>query len=49
MKTINKMKKQPTKQQKIFAYHVSDMEFISKMCKQLIQLNSKKKKNLIKK
>ena len=36
MKTINEMKKQPTKQQKIFAYHVSDMELISKMCKQVI-------------
>ena len=48
MKTINEMKKQSTKQQKIFAYHISDMELISKMCKQLIRFNSKKT-NLIKK
>lgn len=42
--TINKMKRQSTKWENIFSNHVSDI-LISKICKELIQLNSKKSKN----
>ena len=41
-KTSNKMKRQPTEQQKIIATHLSDKGITSPMCKELIQLNSKK-------
>ena len=44
--TINKMKRQSMEWGKIFANHVSDQGLISKMYKELIQLNSKNK-NLI--
>ena len=40
--TINKMKRQPTKCEKLFANHVSDKGLISKIYEELIQLNSKK-------
>ena len=40
-KTINKMKRQPTEQEKMSASHISDKGLISKIYK-LIQLNSKK-------
>ena len=40
--TINKMKRQPTDCEKIFANHVTDKGLISKIYKQLIQLNNKK-------
>ena len=40
--TINKMKRQPTDWEKIFANHISD-ELIPKIYKELIPLNSKKK------
>ena len=40
--TINKIKRQPTEWEKIFAYHISDKGLISKICKELIQLNSQK-------
>ena len=40
--TINKMKRQPTEWEEIFANHVSDKGLISKIRKELIQLNSKK-------
>ena len=38
------MKKQPTKQEKIFTNHVPDEGLISKIHKELIQLSSQKKK-----
>ena len=40
--TINKMKRQPTDCEKIFANDVTDKGLISKIYKQLIQLNNKK-------
>ena len=47
--TINKMKRQPTNWEKIFANDVSDKGLINKIYKQLIQLNIKKTSNSIKK
>ena len=47
--TVNKMKRQPTEWEKIFANDVTDKGLISKIHKQLIQLNSKKANNPIKK
>ena len=41
--TINKMKRQPTEWEKIFANDVTDKGLISKIHKQLIQLNNTKK------
>ena len=43
--TINKMKRQPIEWEKIFANDVTDEGLISKIYKQLIQLNNKKKPN----
>ena len=40
--TINKMKKLPTESKEIFASHASDKGLISKIHKELIQLNIKK-------
>ena len=42
--SINKMKRQPEEQEKICANNISDKGAISKICKELIQLNGKKKK-----
>ena len=42
--TIYKMKGQPTEWEKIFANYITDKRLISKIYKQLIQLNIKKKK-----
>ena len=47
--TINKMKRQPTEWENIPANNTSDKELISKMYKELMQLNIKKTKNTIKK
>ena len=43
--TINKMKREPTEWESIFANDTSDKGFISKMYKELKQLNIKKKQN----
>ena len=47
--TINKMKRQPTEWEKIFANDATDTGVISKIFKQLIQLHIKKTNNPIKK
>ena len=43
--TINKMKKQPIEGEKMFANNMTNKGLISKIYKQLIQLNIKKKPN----
>ena len=40
--TINKMKRQPSEWEKMFAHEASDKGLISKIYKQLMQLNFKK-------
>ena len=47
--TINKMKRQPTKWEKIFANESTDKGLIFKIHKQLMQLNIKKTNNPIQK
>ena len=47
--TINKMKRQPSEWEKIFANEATDKGLISKIHKQLMQLNIKKKPNPIQK
>ena len=47
--TINKMKRQPSEWEKIFANESTDKGLISKIYKQLMQLNIKKANNQIKK
>ena len=42
--TINKMKRQLSEWEKMFAYAVTNKELISKIYKQLMQLNSKTNK-----
>ena len=41
--TINKMKRQPSEWEKVFANEATDKVLISKIYKQLMQLNVKKK------
>ena len=40
--TISKVKRQPSEWEKIIANEAIDKELISKICKQLLQLNSRK-------
>ena len=47
--TINKMKRQTSEWEKIFANEATDKRLISKICKQLMQLNIKKTDNPIQK
>ena len=47
--TINKMKRQPSEWEKIFANEVTDKGFISKIYTQLMQLNINKTNNPIQK
>ena len=47
--TINKTKSQPSEWEKIFANEATDKGVISKIYKQLMQLNNKKTNNLIQK
>ena len=46
--TINKVKRQPSEWEKIIANKTIDKRLISKMYKQLIQLNTRKTNNPIK-
>ena len=44
METINKMKRQPSEWEKIFANEATDKGLISKTYRQLMELNIKKNK-----
>ena len=47
--TISKVKRQPSEWEKIIASEVTDKELISKIYKQILQLNSRKRNDPIKK
>ena len=46
--TISKVKRQPSELEKIIVNETTDKELISKICKQLMQLNTRKMNNPIK-
>ena len=46
--TISKTKRQLTEWEKIFVNNISDKELVSKICKELIELNTQKTNNPVK-